>query len=410
MPQGSAGPRQDRAAAPPGGPAWPGLGVLALTSLYPNPYRPDLAAFNRQQLTALSRLCHLDLIAPIPMGQALAWPPRHPAPLPPEPFTVRRPWFWYMPGIKRSWHGRAFLRSVWPALKRQARVSRPRVLLATWLFPDAWAGLMASRRLGLPLVVKLHGSDLNSLRADPDRLPFLRQTLCQAQAVVAVSPSLAQAAAELGAPPERLHLVPNGVDQELFRPADRATARRELGLPLGVPLLLYVGWLVPVKGPEVALKALALTPGAHHLVLVGDGAQRQALQALSRELGLAGRVTWAGTQPHASVARYLAAADALVLPSRSEGEPNAVLEALAAGRPVVASAVGGVPGLVAEGLQGALVPPGDAPALAAAFDRVLGRSWSPAELAASLAGRSWTASARALLEILQQVASAGAPA
>lgn len=389
-------------AGPKGQPGQPEpLRVLALTSLFPNPYRPDLAAFNRQQLAALAGLCRLELVAPLPWTQALAWPPRRPAPLPPPPFPVRRPWFWYLPGVKRSWHGRALLRSAWPSLKRAAASLRPQALLATWLFPDGWAGLMASRRLGLPLVVKLHGSDLNSLRGDPERLPFLRQVLCQAQAVVAVSPALARAAQELGAPPQRLRLVPNGVDQDLFRPADPQAARAELALPQSGPLLVYVGWLVPVKGPEVAIKALALTPGTH-LVMVGDGPLRPSLMALARELGVGGRVTWAGGQPHARVARYLAAADALVLPSFSEGEPNAVLEALSCGRPVVASAVGGVPGLVAEGLLGALAPPGDAPALAAAMARVLGRAWRPAELAGSLAGRSWTASAAALLKVLTQ--------
>lgn len=379
--------------------------MLALTSLFPNPYRPDLAAFNRQQLSALAGLCRLELVAPVLWTHALSWPPRRPAPLPPLPFPVRRPWFWYLPGLKRSWHGRALLRSAWPSLKRAAANLRPQALLATWLYPDGWAGLMASRRLGLPLVVKLHGSDLNSLRGDPERLPFLRQVLRQAQAVVAVSPSLAQAAQELGAPPQRLHLVPNGVDQDLFRPTDAQAARRELGLPRQGPLLIYVGWLVPVKGPEVALKALALTPGAH-LVLVGDGPLRPALMALARELGISGRLTWAGGQPHARVARYLAAADALVLPSLSEGEPNAVLEALSCGRPVAASAVGGVPGLVAEGRQGALAPPGDAPALAQAFSRVLGRAWRAEVLAASLAGRSWPASAAALLKVLREAAQA----
>lgn len=380
-----------------------GLRVLALTSLFPNPYRPDLAAFNRQQLGALAGLCQLELVAPVPWTQALTWPPRRPAPPALLPFPVRRPWFWYLPGVKRAWHGRAMLRSAWPSLRRAAASLRPQALLATWLYPDGWAGLMASRRLGLPLVVKLHGSDLNSLRGDAQRLPFLRQVLCQAQAVVAVSPSLAQAARELGAPAERLHLVPNGVDQDLFRPADPQAARRELGLPLAGPLLVYVGWLVPVKGPEKALQALALTPGAH-LAVVGDGPLRPALMALARELGIGERVTWAGGQPHARVARYLAAADALVLPSLSEGEPNAVLEALSCGRPVAASAVGGVPGLVAEGLQGALAPPGDAPALAAAFCRVLERAWRPEELASSVGDRSWPASAAALLQVLTQAA------
>ena len=381
------------------------LAVLGLTSLYPNPYHPDWAAFNRQQFTALARLCPLALVAPVPFTQALGWPPPRPQPLD-DHLVVRRPWYWYLPRFRRAWQGRAYLHSAWPALRTLAARLRPRVLLSTWLYPDSWAGLLAARRLGLPLVVKLHGSDLLTLRHDPQRRPLLRQVLAGATAVVAVSPSLAQAAARLGAPASRLRVVPNGVDRSRFAPADPLAARRELGLPTEGPLLAYVGWLVPVKGPELAIQALARLPQAR-LVMVGKGPLEPDLRALAQRLGLAGRVIWAGAQPHGRVARYLAACDALVLPSLSEGEPNAVLEALSAGRPVAAAAVGGVPGLVAPGRQGFLAPPGDAPALAQALEQVLQRTWDPQELSQSVAGRGWEASARQLLAVLQQAAARG---
>jgi glycosyltransferase involved in cell wall biosynthesis len=106
------------------------------------------------------------------------------------------------------------------------------------------------------------------------------------------------------------------------------------------------------------------------------------------------------------VARHLAACDVLVLASRNEGEPNVVLEALAAGRPMAATAVGGVVDLVREGIQGALALPDDVDSLAQAISRVLAQPWDAAALAAGVAGRSWEASAQALLQALTAAARA----
>ena len=383
------------------------LSLLALTSLFPNPFQPGWALFNQRQIRALARFTRLGLVAPIPFRQA--WPGLlGPARLDPEPFPVLRPWFLYLPGVKRSWQGRAFLASAWPGLRRLAGQLRPRVIYATWLFPDAWAGLMAARRLGLPLAVRLHGSDLLARAGRDERQPYLRQTLAGAQAVIAPSRSLLEAARDLGARPERLWLVSNGLDRNLFRPAKREEARRELGLPLG-PLALFVGRLEPVKGPDLALEALAASPGIN-LVMVGEGSLAGNLRARARALGLAGRVAWAGGQPPARVARYLAACDALILPSRSEGEPNALLEALACGRPAAATAVGGVPDLIQDGVNGFLASPCDAPSLALALRRTLDGAWKPEVISAGVAGRSWEASAAELLKALQAAAALGAGA
>lgn len=380
------------------------LGVLGLTSQFPHPRRPHLAAFNRQQFGELARLCRLSLVAPVPFTQAFGPPAEgnHPAPA----FPVSHPAYWYVPRLRRDWHGRAFLLSVWPALRRAAASGRFDVLLATWLFPDGWAAASMAQRLGLPLVIKLHGSDVNVFGRDPRRRPLLSRALQAASRVVAVSRALCEAAVELGADRARVRVVPNGIDRELFTPRDQAQARRELGLPSDRPLALFVGRLEPVKGPDLAIQALARLE-ACDLVMVGAGSLEAELKQSAAALGVAERVHWAGQQSHGEIPRYVAAADMLILPSRAEGQPNAVLEAVSAGRPVAAASVGGVPEIVKPGEQGFLCPSEDPAGLAEAMGRVLARSWDPAALSASMADRSWHASAEALCAVLAEAASEG---
>ncbi len=378
------------------------LRVLALATLFPNRYAPHQAAFNRQQFTALAGMCRLALVAPVP------WPQRLRGllcrgPHPPAPFPVCRPVFWYAPRLARRRHGAWLLASAWPALRGLARVLHPQVLLANWLFPEGWAGVRAGRRLGLPVVVQVLGSDLALLSRDPARLPLLRRTLREADAVTVVSEPLRRAVLELGVSPAKVTVLPNGVDTTRFRPRSRERARRRLGLPSG-PLILFVGHLVPVKGVDLLVEALARLGPEVRLVLVGSGPLEGTLRRRARALGLEGRLLWAGEVDHARIPLYLAACDTLVLPSRSEGEPNVVLEAIASGRPVVAAAVGGVPGLVRPGENGLLVPPEDAGALARALEQVLATAWSPEAIAAGVAGRTWQASARRLLQVLRAAA------
>lgn len=380
--------------------------ALVLTSQFPNPKFPHWASFNRQQINHLAALCNLALVAPVPWTDLLksgAW--RLPAQT--DPYPVRWPIYWYLPRLRRAWHGRAFLWSAWPSLRRLAAQTRPQVLLATWLFPAGWAGMLAARRLGLPLVLKVHGSDVMIFKKDPQRRPYLEQALKAASAVVAVSRSLAREVIRLGAAPERVHLIGNGLDRDMFAPANRLEARRRLSLPPKDRLLLYVGRLAAVKGLDTALRALAQVPGPK-LMVVGQGSEEAGLKTLAKELGIAERIIWAGQKAHQEVPLYMAASDAVLLPSLSEGEPNTVLEALGCGRPVVASAVGGVPEVVREGGQGALFEPGNASGLASALQLVLARQWNPDELSAAVADRSWGASAASLLAVLEQAAARGA--
>jgi glycosyltransferase involved in cell wall biosynthesis len=191
----------------------------------------------------------------------------------------------------------------------------------------------------------------------------------------------------------------------VFAPRDRSACRAALGIR-AARLALFVGNLVPVKAVDVLLAAWGMLrdPDAA-LRIVGDGAERGRLEAMAARLP---GVSFLGALGQPEVARWMAAADVLVLPSRSEGMPNVVVEALASGVPVVASGVGGIGELVADGANGKLVPPGDPAALAGALSSALGRDWDREEIRASVAHLTWTALAERNLSFLARVAPPGA--
>lgn len=173
--------------------------------------------------------------------------------------------------------------------------------------------------------------------------------------------------------------IPNGVDTARFRPAEaKATLRERLNLRGRT--VTFVGRLVPEKGLDCLLRAwssLDLAP-TDVLLLAGDGPERAALENLARQLGIAGRVRFLGKADEPE--RILQASDLFVLPSFTEGMPNSLLEAMATGLPCIATRVGGIPDLIANGQNGLLVPPGDPKALAEAMDHVLGDPQGAARL------------------------------
>ena len=200
-------------------------------------------------------------------------------------------------------------------------------------------------------------------------------------------------------------MVPNGVDRSLFQPRDRAGARQALGQPADGKWIVYVGRLEAAKGIDELLAAFSRLPDPSlKLALVGDGSLRARCQQAA---AADARILVPGGRPLGEVGRWMAAADVVTLPSWREGTPNVILEALASGRPVVATRVGGIPDVVErpglaskDCLLGELVPPRDAAALTAALARVLGRDHDPAAIAAA-GPISWDESARQLHAVLE---------
>jgi glycosyltransferase involved in cell wall biosynthesis len=240
--------------------------------------------------------------------------------------------------------------------------------------PIAIAAL-AKRAWGCGVIVKFMGARVVEM-LDTHTWPIRRWLLRQADAFVVTSKSTAKVLSDMGLDVPT-HCLPNGVDLARFRPVDpetRIQLRRRLGLPLEALVVLYVGRLEPIKGADLLLHAWASFVGrnvgrAPMLALAGDGSEREMLTGLSRSLGIERSVRFlgvvgAGSMETQQVADWLNAADLFVLPSRSEGVSNALLEALACGLPALATAVGGSPEVIEDGVNGVLVPPEDAGLLA----------------------------------------------
>lgn len=270
---------------------------------------------------------------------------------------------------------------------------RPCVVHAHQLLSPVSAALAARPFLRAPLVVNPHAcgplGDVGTLSAQgPLGRARLRATVGNAQAFVAISGPIEQELRAAGADPARIHRLVNGVELNRFRPpreGERSASRVALGVSPTAPLVAYVGRLSHEKGVDVLLHAWPLlqqqVPAAE-LLLAGDGPARTALEAQVLALGLGRAVHLLGAVSDPE--RVLRAADAAALPSRTEGLPVALLEAMASGLPVVATAVGGTPEVL-DGDTGQLVPPEDPPALARALAQALR---APEAHAAALRGRA----------------------
>jgi glycosyltransferase involved in cell wall biosynthesis len=258
----------------------------------------------------------------------------------------------------------------------------------------------------LPVVISCRGGDVHFMTAPRLQGWLIARSLRACQRVFVVSEEMRARVLGLGVDPARVDVVSNGVNAGVFFPRDRARAREELGIPEGAPVVVCVSRLSAEKGIDVLVDAAAKlgVPGAR-VYVVGDGVMRGALEKRATAAGLGDVITFAGTRPHAEIPVWLAAADVATLASRSEGMPNAVLEALACGRFVVASDVGGVGELITDAEAGSLVPPGDAAALAGALRAALATPHHPERIAAGVKTRTWDAVGRRATDILASLGS-----
>jgi teichuronic acid biosynthesis glycosyltransferase TuaC len=358
--------------------------IAVVTPLFPLADQPFRGRFLYETVLALQRYADVQVICPIPVYPKWATLLKRRLLTQIDsnysPAGVKATYFSYpiLPVISRPWNGSVCRRKLMPCLEKL----RPQVVLSYWLYPEGYAAVKASHALGIPAMVGARGSDL---RVIPDSITrrLVSTTLREADYVLTVSRELREQALRLGASEERSTSIPNGCDASVFHPADRAVAREELGIASGERVILFVGRFVRTKGiPELlsAFTELRKQSPVLRLVCVGSG-------PLQPEMRPVAGVTLPGERSPAEVARWLAAADLLCLPSHSEGCPNVVIEAIACGCPVVATDAGGTPELVSPEC-GILVPPQDVARLTEALRMALARKWDR-DAIHSMFTRSW---------------------
>lgn len=375
--------------------------VAVLTQYFPTSGQPWAGHSAYQTLRLLATKCDVHVFYPRAMYPPLlrrgkpaafdyAWNPPGVA-ITYIPYPV-------LPVLSRPVNGWMIGRRLLPAIQEY----KPDILLNYVIYPDGYAAIQIAKALRIPAVLTAIGSDLN--RIAPFCGPQTRSTLRNADFITTVSNDLCQTARRLGAEPLRSRAKLNGCDTAVFYPMDRMAARQELGLESDAEIILYVGRLDVRKGLLELVEAMGrlreLRPRTQ-CFLLGDGPDRGVIQeAIGREK-LEDRVRLIPSCVTAGVARWMAAADLVTLPSYNEGCPNVVLEALSAGRPVVATRVGGIPELMDE-RSGRLVAAKDVAALTDALNDTLERPWSATEIAARHS-RSWGDVASDLYSILTGV-------
>lgn len=365
--------------------------VAVITRYFPTSHEPWAGHSAYQTLKILARHCELKVFYP---------ESRYPSFLTPKSRVGRQLDFQHrvegveveylpypaLPAVSRPLNGFSAYRSILETV----RAYRPDIILNYIIYPDGDAAMRVARALKVPFVVTAIGSDLNVI-PDPICGWLTRRVLHTADFVITVSGDLLKKAQMMGASVERSCAVLNGCDTTIFHPGDREQARSFLGIPQDSKAAIYVGRLDMAKGLNELVTAVAKLRARHpklHAWIVGDGPARQELSDAIKTQGVAGNVSLVPSCSTDKVAAWMAASDLVTLPSYREGCPNVIVEALAAGRPVVATNVGGIPELM-DDRSGRLIPARNADALATALDEVLSFHWNEQKIA-DRHSRNWS--------------------
>jgi glycosyltransferase involved in cell wall biosynthesis len=380
--------------------------LLILSHMFPNRNDPRLGIFVHDQLQALKSYYHIQVIAPVP-------------------------WFPPIPGFSR-WSRHRLLEH--QAEYQGIPVSYPRrltfpkgygqlimachyrhvvhrlcrkldfdIIHSHGVWPDGYVASCIGRSFKKPVVITSHGADTYRFLRNLTTGPLVRTALRRSDRIIAVSAADAQFIQRHDDVKAKLAIICNGVDTQKFHPQDTAAVRKQLALPVDKKIVVFVGYLYPVKGIASLLTAMTLLDSSDlHLVLVGDGLLRQALEQQVRESQLHDRVHFIGEQPHDRIPLWMNCADVFCLPSLNEGWPTVLFEALACGKPVVATHVGGIPEAIHSAQYGILVEPNQPQMLARALHTALAAEWPTNELVAYAGQHSWQAKAEIIHKQIYQ--------
>lgn len=340
--------------------------VLSIATLYPNAHNPRFGTFVARSLEALAARGDWQVtvinplgIPPLAMGRYASLKK---AAVDGEEhgIDIHRPTFTLIPKLGGRFNASIIARTILPTIEKMHRENPFDLVDAQFFYPDGPAAARIARKLGLPLSIKARGADISYWGHRDDTAQQMLDAASEATGVLAVSEALKRDMADLGMNPDRISIHYTGLDRDRFRPLGNQGLRRMLGesigltLPDGEMLLATVGALIPRKGQELVIGALAEVLNAR-LLLVGQGQDEKHLRTFARDIGVANRVHFLGSIDHDLLPVVLSAADAMVLPSASEGLANAWVESLACGTPLVITDAGGARELVTNSGAGQIV-------------------------------------------------------
>lgn len=389
--------------------------ILIITNLYPSSTEPVRGLYIKQLVDFLQSRYEVRVIAPVPWlpdWAARRWRPTVAVPREESIQGVRvyHPRYLAIPKILRFSHGLSFALCIRRTIRRKVSGYRFDLISVHWLFPDVFGTVLAAASMRVPIVAHALGCDVNDYLRYPLRRRMIRWALQRTSAVVAKSEEIAAKVRALGIGDSEVVAIHNGVNRELFRLRDKHAQRGSLMLPTGKKIILFIGNLAPEKGVTFMLQAVGQLHHRHKdifLLIVGDGPLRRQVEEELERWGISDCTQLAGSVAHEEIPRYLNSADVLCLPSLREGCPNVVLESLASGTPVVASAVGAIPEMMARTRIGFTTQPGNVEGLATAMLQALSL---PDDIDRSFDWFSWDDNARAISDVFARKIEKAAPA
>jgi teichuronic acid biosynthesis glycosyltransferase TuaC len=387
------------------------LRILTYTSLFPNEAQPVLGVFIYQRMAHVAaRGNEVVVVAPIPyiprwMPRSQRWDVYKNIPREEriERLRVYHPRYLLLPGISMPLHGLLMFVGTFFCVRRLHRHCQFQGIDAHYVYPDGFAAALIGKLLGLPVVVSARGTDMNLFPSFRMIRPLIRWTLENVAGSIAVCTALKTSMVEVGLPAEKVQVIGNGVDPARFQAIDQSEARRAVGVPESKLMLVAVGSLIPRKGYQFLLPAIAKITGEFPevvLYIVGEGEARKKLEAQSETLGIRNRVVLVGNRPNEELKNWYSAAQVSCLVSSREGWPNVLLESMACGTPVVATGGWGVPEIITSVELGIIVDQ-NVESIAAGLRTALRRKWNPEILIRHSQGRNWDVVASEVEEYLQ---------
>jgi teichuronic acid biosynthesis glycosyltransferase TuaC len=378
-----------------------------VSNLFPDSREPARGVVNARLLHFLSAHCEIRVVSPRPTlplagGNELTSLPEY------QRFGAVYPRTSYVPKVGSGINHRLMASGLRNEVRRLHQDFGFDVLLAAWIYPDGCAVVRLGEELGVPVVLVAQGSDVHEYLLMPLRRRIIVEHCKAAAAIITRSKELSRLLEVENVPNEKLTTIYNGVDADIFKPANKLEVRRELGMSPTEAVILYVGGFFPIKNPGLAVEAIRLLvkdlPDRHvKLVMIGEGTLWEEIRSNVAAAGLADRVSLIRQKTLPEVARYMQAADVLCVPSENEGVPNVMYEAFSCGLRVVATAVGGIPEVLCHDFLGRTVPKGDAPAMAAVLRKVLEEKSQSEQIAEYAQQFRWEKTAEAYFNVLKKV-------
>lgn len=385
------------------------LRILTLSTLFPDASRPNFGVFVERQTRELASRAGVELTVVSPIGIP-PWPlsrVAHYRALAAQPaaeqwhgLTVYRPTFPIIPMLGARFHPASIVRAILP-LVRRLHAKRPfDVIDASFFYPDGPAAMRIAAALDIPFSIKARGADIHHWGTQPGCQSQIIAAARAASGLLAVSSAMREDMAALGMQRDKIRVHYTGVDLDCFRPAPcRAAAKAALGIT--GPLLISAGALIPRKSQDLLIRALPDLPDAT-LLFAGSGPSLHHYQSLALSCGVADRVRFLGSVPHADLPALLAAADVMALPSASEGLANVWVEALACGTPIVISDAGGARELIDRPEAGRIAAR-DPAAISEAIRSILANPPSPDKVRETATRFTWKANGDLLRQHLQSM-------